>query len=125
MRQSRKAKAETNQTVVKAASRMLRERGIDGTGVGDVMQAANKTHGGFYRHFGSKEALLMAAMEDASRICRRVLPRSAARMHCCCSLTIIFSPAWWTRSARDVRWRPCPATPCAAHQRSVRLSGRG
>jgi len=65
MRQSREVKAETRQEIVAAASRLFRERGIEGTSVGEVMQTANKTHGGFYRHFESKEALLVAALEDA------------------------------------------------------------
>lgn len=65
MRQSREAKAETHQAVVTAASRLFRERGIEGTSVGDVMQAANRTHGGFYRHFTSKEDLLVAALGRA------------------------------------------------------------
>ena len=65
MRQSREVKAETHQEIVAAASRLFRERGIEGTSVGDVMQAAQKTHGGFYRHFESKEALLVAALDDA------------------------------------------------------------
>lgn len=65
MRQSREAKAETHQAIITKASRLFRERGIEGTSVGDVMQAAEKTHGGFYRHFDSKEALLVAALERA------------------------------------------------------------
>ncbi len=65
MRQSREAKAETHQAVVTAGARLFRERGIEGTSVGDVMQAAGKTHGGFYRHFDSKETLLVAALEQA------------------------------------------------------------
>ncbi|KPF88734.1 TetR/AcrR family transcriptional regulator [Novosphingobium sp. AAP93] len=65
MRQSREAKAETHQAIVAAAARRFRERGIEGTSVGDVMQAANRTHGGFYRHFDSKEDLLVAALGRA------------------------------------------------------------
>jgi TetR/AcrR family transcriptional repressor of nem operon len=65
MRQSREAKAETHEAIIAQASRMFRERGIEGTSVGDVMQAADKTHGGFYRHFESKDALLVAALEKA------------------------------------------------------------
>lgn len=65
MRQSREAKAETHQAIVAAAARQFRERGIEGTSVGDVMQAANRTHGGFYRHFESKEDLLVAALGRA------------------------------------------------------------
>jgi len=65
MRQSREAKAETHDAIVAEASRLFRERGIDGTSVADVMGAARKTHGGFYRHFDSKEALLVAALDAA------------------------------------------------------------
>lgn len=65
MRQSREVKAETRQAVVDQAARLFRERGIEGTSVGDVMKAAAKTHGGFYRHFDSKEALLLAALDRA------------------------------------------------------------
>ena len=65
MRQSREAKAETRQAVVAQASRLFRDRGIDGTSVGDIMGAAAKTHGGFYRHFESKEALLLEALDAA------------------------------------------------------------
>lgn len=65
MRQSREAKAETHQAIIAAAARAFRERGIEGTSVGDVMSAANRTHGGFYRHFQSKEDLLVAALGSA------------------------------------------------------------
>lgn len=65
MRQTREVKAETRQAVVDQAARLFRERGINGTSVGDVMKAAAKTHGGFYRHFESKEALLLAALDQA------------------------------------------------------------
>ena len=65
MRQSREAKAETYQSVVGEASRLFRANGIDGTSVADVMKAAKKTHGGFYRHFDSKESLLLAALRTA------------------------------------------------------------
>jgi TetR/AcrR family transcriptional repressor of nem operon len=65
VRQSREVKEETHQEIVAEASRLFRERGIEGASVADVMQAANKTHGGFYRHFDSKESLLIAALERA------------------------------------------------------------
>src|SRR5205814_8406979 len=41
------------QTVLHAASKMVRERGVDGVTVPEVMAAAGLTHGGFYRHFES------------------------------------------------------------------------
>lgn len=53
--------------IVAAAARMLRERGIQGLCVADLMQAAGLTHGGFYRHFASKEALVAEATTAAFR----------------------------------------------------------
>lgn len=78
MRQSREAKAETHQAIVAAAARQFRERGIEGTSVGDVMQAANRTHGGFYRHFESKEDLLVAALGRAFGEMLEVMDRGLA-----------------------------------------------
>jgi TetR/AcrR family transcriptional repressor of nem operon len=48
-----------------AAARLLRERGIRGASVADLMAAAGLTHGGFYGHFASKDALVAAACADA------------------------------------------------------------
>jgi len=44
--------------VVETASMLFRERGYDGIGVADLMKAAGLTHGGFYKHFGSKTDLM-------------------------------------------------------------------
>lgn len=65
MRMSREAMARHHEEIVSAAARMLRERGIDGTSVADLMQAAGLTHGGFYRHFDSKETLVAEAADRA------------------------------------------------------------
>lgn len=64
MRVSREAMAEHHQEIVEVAARMLRERGIKGTSVADLMQAAGLTHGGFYRHFESKDALVAEAVQS-------------------------------------------------------------
>lgn len=58
MRVSREMMAENHQRIVLEASRLLRKHGIEGTTVGDVMLAAGLTHGGFYRHFESKDAMV-------------------------------------------------------------------
>ncbi|MXQ09039.1 TetR family transcriptional regulator [Alphaproteobacteria bacterium GH1-50] len=58
-------KQKSHQRILKAASRLFRERGIETTSVADVMKAAGLTHGGFYRHFDSKEALVAAAFSHA------------------------------------------------------------
>ncbi|WP_395677592.1 TetR/AcrR family transcriptional regulator [Inquilinus sp.] len=58
MRKSRKEAAETRERIVDTASAEFRRHGIDGTGLSGLMAAAGLTHGGFYRHFGSKDELV-------------------------------------------------------------------
>lgn len=54
-----KAQAQANRAhVVETASALFRERGYDGVGIADLMAAAGFTHGGFYKHFGSKAELM-------------------------------------------------------------------
>jgi len=72
MRRPNDQKAETRQRIVDAAGRLFRQHGIDAVGVDAIMHAAGLTHGGFYGHFPSKEALV-AEVAAAS------LARSAAR----------------------------------------------
>jgi len=64
-RVSKAAKAESEARIVSAAARLFRERGLAATSVSDVMEDAGMTHGGFYRHFASKEALAEAAIDHA------------------------------------------------------------
>jgi TetR/AcrR family transcriptional repressor of nem operon len=66
MRYSSNHKAETRQRIIDEASRRLRKDGIDGTGLVPLMKALGLTHGGFYAHFESKEALVQAAFEFAA-----------------------------------------------------------
>ncbi len=64
-RASQAAKAASRAAIVAAAARRFRERGIEATSVADVMTAAGLTHGGFYRHFDSKDGLAAAAIDAA------------------------------------------------------------
>jgi len=61
MRMSRDATARRHDEIITAASQMLRQRGIEGLSVVDLMQSVGLTHGGFYKHFNSKEALVAEA----------------------------------------------------------------
>jgi TetR/AcrR family transcriptional repressor of nem operon len=65
MRYSREHKLETHARIVKKASVRLREKGAHGIGVADLMKDAGLTHGGFYAHFDSREALVIEAFADA------------------------------------------------------------
>lgn len=64
-RVSREAKAASHARILEVAARQFRERGIGSTGVADVMKAAGLTHGGFYRHFETKDDLAAAAIARA------------------------------------------------------------
>jgi len=57
----------THERIVDVAARVLRRNGFAGVGVADVMKQAGLTHGGFYAHFESREALLAEAVERAGR----------------------------------------------------------
>ncbi|HXH45352.1 MAG TPA: TetR/AcrR family transcriptional regulator [Bradyrhizobium sp.] len=61
MRYSREHKQETHDRIVRKASVRLREKGAHGIGVADLMKEAGLTHGGFYAHFDSREALVVEA----------------------------------------------------------------
>ena len=56
-RSSKQDTAKHRQQVIEGASELFRERGIDGVNLGELMGAAGLTHGGFYRHFASKDEL--------------------------------------------------------------------
>jgi AcrR family transcriptional regulator len=57
-------KEETRERILRAAARAIRKYGYEGVGVADVMKEAGLTHGGFYAHFKSRDALLAAAAEQ-------------------------------------------------------------
>ncbi len=65
MRYSKEHKTETHARIVKNASVLLRERGADGIGVAGLMKEAGLTHGGFYAHFESRDALIGEAFAHA------------------------------------------------------------
>nr|WP_254504504.1 TetR/AcrR family transcriptional regulator [Duganella vulcania] len=58
-------KEATHERIVEVASRAIRRSGYDGTGVADIMREAGLTHGGFYAHFESRDALLAEAGDRA------------------------------------------------------------
>jgi TetR/AcrR family transcriptional repressor of nem operon len=65
MRVSREVAEENRKKVVSAASRLFREHGYDGIGVASLMKAVGLTHGGFYKQFQDKAALVAEATEAA------------------------------------------------------------
>ncbi|GAA4257383.1 TetR/AcrR family transcriptional regulator [Azospirillum formosense] len=65
MKVTKEKAAENRAAIVKAAGRLFRERGFDKVGVAEITKAAGLTHGGFYGHFASKDALAAEACEAA------------------------------------------------------------
>ena len=59
------AKQASHERIVQAAARAIRRSGYDGTGVADIMKEAGLTHGAFYAHFTSREAMLAEAADRA------------------------------------------------------------
>jgi TetR/AcrR family transcriptional regulator, transcriptional repressor for nem operon len=83
MRVSQQDKDRSHQRILDSAARLIRERGVDGAGVAEVMKDAGLTAGGFYRHFASKEDLVAAAVDAAfeqslGRVGTHDEPRQAA-----------------------------------------------
>jgi len=65
MKVSRKQAAENRAAIVDAAERLFRERGFEGVSIPEITKAAGLTHGGFYKSFGSKNALAAEACEKS------------------------------------------------------------
>ncbi|MGW7674532.1 TetR/AcrR family transcriptional regulator [Streptomyces sp. NPDC054775] len=74
MRVSRQQAAANRERVLDTAGWLFRQHGLDGVSIADIMRAAGLTHGGFYGHFTSKEAL-------AEEVCARGVHASVAALH--------------------------------------------
>jgi TetR/AcrR family transcriptional regulator, transcriptional repressor for nem operon len=72
MAEPRQRRADTRQRILTAAGDLFREHGVDGVGVDAVMKQAGLTHGGFYLHFASKEAL-------AAEVAQCLLEKAASK----------------------------------------------
>src|ERR1700720_906872 len=107
MRYSDTHKSETHAKLVRLAGRVLRAKGPEGLAVAELMQAAGLTHGGFYAHFKSKDALLVEALEGVFEESKRrfqgvpngLPPRDALARY----IDLYVSPAH-----QDNRSRECP-----------------
>jgi TetR/AcrR family transcriptional repressor of nem operon len=70
-------KLETHRKIVKDASRRVRAEGLSGAAVAAVMKDAGLTHGGFYKHFGSKDDLLLESLREGFREIEDTLAHAA------------------------------------------------
>ena len=81
MRYRPEHKAEVHQKIVKDASRRVRAEGLNGAGVAAVMRDTGLTHGGFYKHFGNKDELLLESLREAFREIADDLAHAAEQSH--------------------------------------------
>lgn len=78
MRVSKQQAAENRERILREASRLIRERGISGTGVDALTDAAGMTHGSLYSQFGSKERLVEDAVAYAIEVKGQEVPEAFA-----------------------------------------------
>jgi TetR/AcrR family transcriptional repressor of nem operon len=81
MRYPQEHKAEVHQKIVRDASRRVRTEGLNGAAVAAVMRDTGLTHGGFYKHFGSKDELLLESLREAFRETTDNLAHAAQQPH--------------------------------------------
>ena len=77
MGHSQADKAQTHQRLVRAAAGQFRDKGIDGISLAELMKLLGLTHGGFYKHFDSREDLIAEAAEHAFTCAERTLDKYA------------------------------------------------
>ena len=100
MRITKEKRQENHERIVTIASKMFRERGFDGVSVADLMEKAGMTHGGFYNHFASKEALIAeAATKGFIDTSERYVGYSMREI----------VDVYISRTHRDARGQGCPA----------------
>lgn len=94
MRYPPEQKHKTHEKIVKDASRRLRAEGLTGAAVSAVMRDAGLTHGGFYKHFRSKDELVIESLRKAFRELANSLARAAQK-----------GRPGTTRKARATAWK--------------------
>jgi TetR/AcrR family transcriptional repressor of nem operon len=80
MRYRPEHKLETHQKIVKDASRRVRAEGLNGAAVSAIMKDAGLTHGGFYKHFRSKDDLLLESLREGFREIEDALVHAAEQL---------------------------------------------
>jgi TetR/AcrR family transcriptional regulator, transcriptional repressor for nem operon len=107
MRYDAEHKARTRERVLKEAVQAIRADGPDKLGVADVMKRAGLTHGGFYAHFPSRDALILAAVEEMFASVRGAFDRRAADLPPAEALHT-YVRFYLSRAHRDARDQGCP-----------------
>jgi TetR/AcrR family transcriptional repressor of nem operon len=104
MRHSKEEKLASHERIVAIAAARIRESGTEQPGVAEIMRAAGLTHGGFYKHFGSREELIVEAVERALTNSESRVPELTAGVE---DPLAAFADAYLSTAHRDD-----PATGC-------------
>ena len=88
MRYDAEHKAETHRRIVKGASRQLRKKGLNGPTVATLMKASGLTDGGFYKHFSSRDDLVVEAIEESLRELTQTMIDAAGQFWFTCPMEI-------------------------------------
>ena len=102
--------AEKHARILAAASALFREHGFAGVSVGKIMQATGLTHGPFYNHFESKEALISESLQDASE--KALADLDAAS--CTTESLLAYQQAYLSEAHRDAPGQGCLLAALAA-----------
>lgn len=100
-------KTRSHEAILESAARLLRERGIGGARVADVMKGAELTVGGFYAHFDSKDELVDRALERACARLRTGLFLDLEKLHALERVQTILE-RYLSKSHRDAPHKGCP-----------------
>jgi TetR/AcrR family transcriptional regulator, transcriptional repressor for nem operon len=111
MGHSKADKAANHDRIVQAAAARCREAGVEGIGVADLMKDAGLTHGGFYRHFASRDDLVTEAIERALREGSRAVAAVATIKECPLNALV---DAYLSTAHRDDVVTSCAVTTLAA-----------
>src|SRR5579859_6273483 len=124
MRYQPEHKAEIHQKIVKDASRRIRAEGLTGAAVSAVMQDAGLTHGGFYKHFRSKDELLIESLGESFREIVDSLVHAAEQAHTETPWKVIVK-TYLSLEYCDHAERACPLTTLAPELARVDKKMRG
>jgi TetR/AcrR family transcriptional regulator, transcriptional repressor for nem operon len=107
VRVTREKMHEHRERILDAAAHLFRERGLEGISVAEIMETAGLTHGGFYRHFESKDDL-------ASQACTRAFEQALGRLETRRGNLPRYAVGYLTERHRDQPGNGCPIACFAA-----------
>jgi TetR/AcrR family transcriptional regulator, transcriptional repressor for nem operon len=110
MRLTREQAKQNRHLIVETASRMFRLHGMANVAVADIMKESGFTHGGFYNHFKSKDALAAEAIASAFDVVTSGISEKLASGTTSQESLLSFVTQYLSPSHRDTKSGGCPAS---------------